>query len=114
KAFRFDGHRLDPAPFARGTTGSRGSPGGALTISSDGKKSGTGVVWATLTNGRSADHGNAAGILRAFDAGTLQEIWNSEQQPKRDRMGTLVKFVPPLVVAGKVYVPNYDNAVNVY
>jgi hypothetical protein len=22
--------------------------------------------------------------------------------------------VPPLVVKGKVYVPNYDNAVNVY
>ena len=30
------------------------------------------------------------------------------------RLGTLVKFVPPLVVAGKVYVPTYDNALNVY
>jgi hypothetical protein len=25
-----------------------------------------------------------------------------------------MKSVPPLVVKGKVYVPNYDNAVNVY
>jgi hypothetical protein len=25
-----------------------------------------------------------------------------------------MKFVPPLVVGGKVYVPNYDDAVNVY
>lgn len=33
---------------------------------------------------------------------------------KRDRLGTLVKFVPPLVVAGRLYVPNYDDAVNVY
>ena len=42
------------------------------------------------------------------------ELWNSKQKPKRGRPGTLVKFVPPLVVAGKVYVPDYDNAVNVY
>jgi outer membrane protein assembly factor BamB len=53
-------------------------------------------------------------MLRAFDAETLQELWNSEQTPKRDRLGTLVKFVPPVVASGKVYVPNYDNAVNVY
>jgi hypothetical protein len=25
-----------------------------------------------------------------------------------------VKFVPPLVAKGRVYVPNYDDAVNVY
>jgi hypothetical protein len=89
-------------------------PGGALTVSSDGKKPGTGIVWAMLTNGRSADHGNAPGILYAYDAEALHPLWNSEQKPKRDRLGTLVKFVPPLVVAGKVYAVNYDNAVNVY
>ena len=44
----------------------------------------------------------------------LEEIWNSEEQAKRDRLGTLVKFVPPTVVNGKVYIPNYDDAVNVY
>jgi outer membrane protein assembly factor BamB len=54
------------------------------------------------------------GVLHAFNAENLQELWNTEQVPKRDRLGTLVKFVPPLVVAGKAYVPNYDNAVNVY
>ena len=87
---------------------------GALTISADGRKPGTGIVWATLTVSRSADHGNAAGVLRAYDAGGLQELWHSEMQPRRDRLGTLVKFVPPTVIAGRVYVPNYDNAVNVY
>lgn len=71
-------------------------------------------MWGTLTVSRSADHGNAAGVLRAFDAESLQELWNSEQQPKRDRLGTLVKFNPPAVIAGRVYVPNYDNAVSVY
>jgi hypothetical protein len=114
KAYRFEGDRLVTTPFAKGAVGSRGSPGGALTVSADGKKSGTGIVWGTLTVSRSADHGNAAGVLRAFDAETLQELWNSEQQAKRDRLGTLVKFNPPTVIGGRVYVPNYDNAVNVY
>ncbi len=114
KAYRFDGNRLSTAPVAKGNVGSHGSPGGALTVSADGNKPGTGVVWATLTVNRSADHGNAAGVLRAFDAETLEELWNSEQQAKRDRLGTLVKFTPPTVINGKVYVPNYDNAVNVY
>jgi hypothetical protein len=52
--------------------------------------------------------------MRAYDAESLTELWDSEQMPKRDRLGTLVKFVPPLVMASKVYVPNYDNAVVVY
>ncbi|HKE25359.1 MAG TPA: hypothetical protein VKB88_23535 [Bryobacteraceae bacterium] len=114
EAFRFDGKLLVAQPFAKGAVVSKGSPGGALTVSADDKKHGSGIVWATLTNGKNADHGNAAGILRAYDAETLKELWNSEQQRRRDRLGTLVKFVPPLVVAGKVYVPNYDNSVNVY
>ena len=114
KAFHFHGNSMDTRPFAKGAVASHGSPGGALTISSDGAKPGTGVLWATVTNGKSADHGNAAGVLRAFNAETLEEIWNSEQNAKRDRLGTLVKFVPPLVVDGKVYVPNYDDSVVVY
>jgi hypothetical protein len=114
KAYRFEGERLIPAPVAKGAVGSKGSPGGALTVSADGKKAGTGIVWATLTVSRSADHGNAPGVLRAFDAESLQELWHSEMVAKRDRLGTLVKFNPPTVIAGRVYVPNYDNAVNVY
>lgn len=114
KAFRFHGRLLQRTPYAKGAVTSHGSPGGALTVSSDGSKTGTGLLWATVTTGRSADHGNAAGILHAFNAENLQEIWNSEQRAKRDRLGTLVKFVSPLVVNGRVYVQNYDNAVNVY
>jgi outer membrane protein assembly factor BamB len=114
KAFRLNGHRLQPAPYAKGIVVSRGSPGGALTLSSNGTKPSTGVLWATVADGRSADHGNAPGVLHAFNAENLEEIWNSEQHTDRDRLGTLVKFVPPLVAVGKVYAPNYDNAVNVY
>jgi hypothetical protein len=114
KAFRFDGHLLQPAPYAKGIVASRGSPGGALTISSNGTKPATGVLWATVADGRSADHGNAPGVLHAFNAENLREIWNSEQHMDRDRLGTLVKFVPPMVAGGKVYAPTYDNALHVY
>jgi outer membrane protein assembly factor BamB len=114
KGIRLKDRSLETTPFAKGKIPNRGSPGGTLTVSSNGKQRGTGIVWATHTHNTSADAGNAPGVLRAFNAETLQEIWNSEQRPKRDRLGTLVKFVPPLVVAGKVYVPNYDNAINVY
>ena len=114
KAYRFDGRALSAAPFAQGTVPSKASPGGSLTVSSDGQKPGTGIVWGAITTGRSADHGNAAGVLYAFDAETLRELWSSEANPKRDRLGTLVKFVPPTVINGRVYLPNYDNAVAVY
>jgi outer membrane protein assembly factor BamB len=67
-----------------------------------------------LTIDRSADHGNAPGILYAFDAETLAELWNSEENASRDRLGTLVKFVPPTVAGGKVYAATYDNRVIVY
>ena len=114
KGFRFDGRVLETAPFVKGSIPNKGSPGGALTLSSEGKTAGSGIVWATNTNNKSADHGNAPGVLRAYDAETLTELWNSEQNARRDRLGTLVKFVAPVVGNGRVYVPNYDNAVVVY
>lgn len=67
KAFRFNGHLLRPTTYAKGTIVSHGSPGGALTVSSDGTKKGTGLLWATVTNARSANHGTAPGILYAFN-----------------------------------------------
>lgn len=114
KAFSFRDGLLSSQPVARGKTGSHGSPGGALSVSADGSKAGTGIVWSMLTVDKSADHGNAPGVLRAFDAETLEELWNSEENAARDRLGTLVKFVPPTVVGGKVYAVSYDNAVAVY
>ncbi len=114
KGFRFNGQTLETTAFAHSKEGSHGSPGGALTVSSNGKQPGTGIVWATLTVSGSADHGNRPGILRALNAETLEDIWNSEMKSNRDRLGILVKFVPPTVVNGRVYIPNYDNAVNVY
>jgi len=65
KGFRLSGRSLEPTPFARGKIPNRGSPGGTLTVSSNGRQSGTGIVWATHTNNKSADAGNAPGVLRA-------------------------------------------------
>lgn len=114
KAFAFRAGAFETQPAARGKIASHGSPGGALTVSADGAKAGTGIVWAMLSVNKDADHGVVPGVLRAFHAETLQELWNSEANPERDRLGTLVKFVPPTAVGGKVYAATYDNAVNVY
>jgi hypothetical protein len=114
KAFHFNGATVDVTPVAKGATASHGSPGGALTVSADGTKPGSAIVWALLGIDKSADHGNAPGVLRAYHAETLEALWNSEQNAERDRLGTLVKFVPPTVVNGKVYAATYDGQVQVY
>ena len=113
-AFHFNGTKLDTMPYASGAAVSPGSPGGALTISANGSQTGSGIVWASLSASQSGNLGLVAGIVRAYNAETLQEIWNSEQNSTRDRIGTLVKFVPPVVANGKVFQPNYDGEVVVY
>jgi hypothetical protein len=44
-------------------------------------------------------------VLHAFDAISLQELYNSNQAANsRDHFGNGNKFITPLVVNGKVYV----------
>jgi hypothetical protein len=114
RAFRIRGGVIDGEAAAKGSVASKGSPGGSISISADGAKPGTGILWGTITNGVSADHGNTGGAIYAFNAETLELLWSSQQNVKRDRLGTLMKFVVPIVVNGKVYIPTYDNAVHVY
>ncbi|MCU1261964.1 MAG: Fibronectin type domain [Bryobacterales bacterium] len=114
KGYRLRNGTLEPNFYAKGTAGSHGSPGGALTVSANGSKAGTGIVWGMLTINKSADHGNAPGVLYAYDAENLQELWSSEKNQARDGLGTLVKFVPPVVANGKVYAATYDNKLVVY
>jgi hypothetical protein len=102
------------ASGVEGAVRSPGHPGGSLTVSADGSTTGTGIVWASIPTFEDSKHRLTAGILRAFHAETLREIWTSDLNAERDRVGTLIKFVPPLVVNGKVYMATHDNAVAVY
>jgi hypothetical protein len=102
------------APYAQGTIRSPGHPGGSLTISANGSTAKTAIVWASIPTNHDAKHILTPGTLRAFDAETLTEIWNSDQNYDRDRVGTTIKFVPPLVVNGKVFLSNHDGGVGVY
>ncbi len=88
-----------------------GMPGGFLTLSADGTDASTGVVWANI---RVDAKTPAYGVMRAFDARSLKELWNSEMNPDRDRTGLFAKFVPPTVANGKVYMATFSNAMQVY
>jgi len=114
KGFRFANGTLDSHFFARGDVGGHGSPGAAIAVSANGKQPGSGIVWSLLNIDRAADHGNAQGALYAYDAETLKQLWNSAQNASRDGLGTLAKFVPPVVAGGKVYAATYDRGVVVY
>lgn len=87
---------------------------GALTISANGRSHGSGIVWASVPGRQEGIDREAGGLLAAYDADTLNEIWTSEQNPVRDRAGRLAAFVPPVVANGKVYVATMDGRVVVY
>ena len=114
KAYQLGGGRLVTTPYMQGQVVSPGHPGGSLTVSANGSAASTGIVWGSMPTIQDGIHGRVAGILRAYDAETLREIWSSEQNASRDRVGTLMKFVPPVVVNGRVYLPNQDNQVVAY
>jgi len=98
-----------------------GFPDVSPSVSSQG--SSNGIIWAVDAGLYGYASPNAAGgvncyqvpvpatctgpaILHAYDATNLgQEYWNSTQAAaNRDRAGNAVKFVPPTVANGKVYV----------
>ena len=114
KSYRLSSGLLSAVPYAQGSVVSPGHPGGSLTLSANASVAHTGIVWASMPTSQDGMHGRVAGILRAYDAETLAEIWNSDQNASRDRLGTLMKFVPPVVVNGRVYLPNQDNQIAVY
>jgi K319L-like, PKD domain len=77
--------------------------GGMLSISADGVKPGTGILWANT------------GELRAFDAADVShELWNSEQNGERDKFGEAAKYNTPVVANGKVYLATFSNQIVVY
>jgi hypothetical protein len=70
-------------------------PGTTPAISASGTTNG--IVWAV--------ENSSPALLHAFDATTLQELYNSSQAAgSRDQFGNGNKFITPMVVNGKVYV----------
>jgi hypothetical protein len=84
-------------------------PGGgtpALCVSAQGDNRETGIVWA-FSRYIDTGHGECSrGIIRAFRAAGLTELWNSEQRGLRDRIGVISSECPPAVADGKLFVPS--------
>lgn len=92
-----------------------GMTGGMLAVSANGTNAGTGILWASHQFTGDANQNVRPGILHAYDAQNVsREIWNSEQYPARDSVGSYAKFVPPTVANGKVYLATFSNRLNVY
>jgi uncharacterized repeat protein (TIGR03806 family) len=97
------------------TSAPGGQPGGILALSANGATSGSGIVWASHQFTGNANQSVQPGILHAFNAENVnQELWNSEQNSARDRVGNFAKFVPPTVANGKVYLATFSGQLNVY
>ena len=115
KAYAFDGSTFATSPSAEGGSSSVW-PGGILALSANGDTPGSGVLWAAVaTSGDVEGYPPVPGALYAFDANNVAtELWDSTMNSARDNLGNFAKFVPPVVVNGKVYVATQSNQVVVY
>lgn len=116
KAFLFDGRHLGETPVSiSDVLVPYGMPGGFLSISSDGGKAGTGILWAMHSYQGDAIHQTVPGIVDAFDASDLKhELWNSKQDAARDDIGMFAKHSSLTVANGRVYVPTFSNQLVVF
>ena len=131
KAFVYVWSENDPLraiPFDRGTGmlspsgqvvspahGPTGQSGAILSVSSDGDKDGTAILWASYASSGDAEHTVSPGVLRAFDANDVtKELWSSDASAARDGVGYYAKFAAPTVVNGHVYLATFSNQVAVY
>jgi outer membrane protein assembly factor BamB len=106
---------LDPTKVVYGVGGPMGHSGAMLTVSSDGSKDDTAILWASYAFSGDAEHDVSPGILRAFDATDVtRELWNNRQDFARDGAGAYAKFASPTVANGHVYLPTFSGQVVVY
>lgn len=81
--------------------------GHAMSYSSNGATSGTGILWVTDAQ-TNVNESNGVGTFHAYNADSLVEIYNDAT------IGNLAKFTSPTVANGKVYVPTFSGTVFVY
>ncbi len=116
KAFSFSGQKLNVYPATQQGGGKQIFPGGILALSANADNAATGILWATVTTaGDSENNPPTAGQLRALNATKLSvpDLWNSGMNAADD-YGLFAKFVPPVVVNGRVYVATWSNQLAVY
>jgi site-specific DNA recombinase len=88
--------RLQPEHHAAGGPGS-------LSLSANANRTGTGVLWATAPLRDNAEYKSVYGVLRAFNAETLDEIWNSgTDQFQPEFLGKHAKHTPVTIAHGNV------------
>src|SRR5215471_9449525 len=82
-----------------------GMPGGALSLSANGNADG--IVWALFPKA-DGQWVNGPGVLVAFDAMTLKELWRDDDDI------AYAKFMPPTIAGGKVFRPTFADKLVVY
>jgi outer membrane protein assembly factor BamB len=94
KAFPIANAKLATAAAAQ-SANTFAYPGTTPSISANGTSNG--IVWAV--------ENSSPAVLHAYDATTLQELYNSNQAAaNRDHFGNGNKFITPLIVDGKVFI----------
>lgn len=99
RIFQMQNGLVSASPIATGSS-TFSSPGATTEISSNGGSNG--IVWAIDPSGYPTA---APAVLHALNATTAVELYNSTQAGTRDTAGAAIKFTPPAIANGKVYVP---------
>jgi outer membrane protein assembly factor BamB len=113
RAFQFSNGSMSTNPTLATPSGPSGYSGPALSVSSNGTKNGTRIVWASCPLGNAAG-ALAPGALYAFDATDVTKTLWSSKQKQGDAPGFFAKFCAPTVVDGHVYLATFSNKVVVY
>jgi uncharacterized protein (TIGR03437 family) len=96
KAFAIAGAQIKTPPASQSTL-VFDYPGAIPAISANG--SSNGIVWVV-----ESDYG---GTVHAYDASNLaNELYNTQMNSTRDRLGSFVRFSVPTIANGRVYVGN--------
>jgi outer membrane protein assembly factor BamB len=84
-------------------------------VSANGAAKASGIVWAMTPSQDNQDGALLVrGTLSAYDAENVSKrLWTSDDVTA-DAVGTLVKFCPPTIAAGRVFVATGDDALRVY
>jgi hypothetical protein len=92
-----------------------GQTGGITSVSSNGARSGTGIVWASYSSDGMTNPTRTTGTLQAYDATDVTTaIWSSKSDAAAHGSWSWAKYTPPTIANGKVYLPTFSKELIVY